>query len=302
MEESRTNEFPYSEDFSTSSWNNVNTTVTTNAAIAPDGTSTANRLQIGDTDGGIYDNTVGAVASNSTISMWVKSVNPDIDDVFRLTCAGDFSGDLIATNEWVRYTFTSSTTTSSLHGIIRPADNTATDIYVWGAQFEEEKTFPTSYIPTAGTTETRAADIASITGANFSSWYNQSEGTAFAEYDGLKDYARVLDLGNGNPFITSRPAINAAYDGVTETASTADLGLTLGDTRKSVTAYSGTTTTLTISGLVPVTGNSDFTSTTNTVAYLGGQGGNSNVLNGHISRLAYFPTRLPDDKLKSITT
>ena len=31
-------------------------------------------------------------------------------------------------------------------------------------------------------------------------------------------------------------------------------------------------------------------------------GGSSGLLNGHITRLAYFPTRLPDDKLKSITT
>ena len=157
IEESRTNEFPYSEDFSNSSWTKVNTTVTTNAATAPDSTSTANRLQIGATNGVVYNNTVGGVASNSTISMWVKAVNPGTDDVFRLVSAGDLSGDLTATNEWVRYTFTSNTFTSSLHGIARPADNTAADVYVWGAQFEETKLFPTSYIPTLPAFTSRAS-------------------------------------------------------------------------------------------------------------------------------------------------
>jgi hypothetical protein len=45
----------------------------------------------------------------------------------------------------------------------------------------EAGAFPTSYIPTTTATVTRAADVASITGANFSSFYNQTEGTLFAE-------------------------------------------------------------------------------------------------------------------------
>jgi hypothetical protein len=52
-------------------------------------------------------------------------------------------------------------------------------MYVWGVQFELG-TFPTSYIPTSSSTVTRAADVASMTGTNFSSWYNQSQGTIFA--------------------------------------------------------------------------------------------------------------------------
>ena len=307
MEESRTNEFPYSEDFSTSSWNNVNTTVTTNAAIAPDGTSTANRLQIGDTDGGIYDNTVGAVASNSTISMWVKSVNPDIDDVFRLTCAGDFSGDLTATNEWVRYTFTSSTTTSSLHGIIRPADNTATDIYVWGAQFEEEKTFPTSYIPTAGTTEARAADVASITGTNFSSWYNQSEGTMFAQAKiswplstntfpatytsgSFPNRLWILYVNGG----VNRLTVGAdTHNGVLETFSTSPqsfkVAQALSNSNLSYSASKDGNAVLTGALSKAIT---DITS----IALGSGPGGIH-----HISRLAYYPRRLSDEQLQALT-
>jgi hypothetical protein len=48
-------------------------------------------------------------------------------------------------------------------------------IYLWGAQLEAGP-FPTSYIPTVASQVTRTADVASMTGTNFSNWYNASEG------------------------------------------------------------------------------------------------------------------------------
>jgi hypothetical protein len=45
--------------------------------------------------------------------------------------------------------------------------------------------FPTSYIPTTTSAVTRSADLASMTGVNFSSWYNQSEGTIVISTDKL---------------------------------------------------------------------------------------------------------------------
>jgi len=48
--------------------------------------------------------------------------------------------------------------------------------YIWGAQLETGS-FPTSYIPTTSATVTRSADVARITGTNFSSWYRNSSST-----------------------------------------------------------------------------------------------------------------------------
>lgn len=52
--------------------------------------------------------------------------------------------------------------------------------YTWGLQVEAA-TFATSYIPTVAAQVTRGADSASMTGSNFSSWYNQLEGTIYHE-------------------------------------------------------------------------------------------------------------------------
>jgi hypothetical protein len=49
----------------------------------------------------------------------------------------------------------------------------------------EAGSFATSFIPTAGTAVARSPDVASMTGTNFSSWYNQSEGTFVATWAAL---------------------------------------------------------------------------------------------------------------------
>ena len=315
IEESRTNEFPYSEDFSNSSWTKVNTTVTTNAATAPDGTSTANRLQIGATNGVIYDNAVQGVASNSTISMWVKAVNPGTDDVFRLASAGDLTADLTATNEWVRYTFTSSTNTSSLHGIARPSDNTAADVYVWGAQFEEGKTFPTSYIPTAGATATRAADVASMTGSNFSSWYNQSEGSTLINYNAPNaiidtDYPRLFAFNSGFATDFSTFAFNGANNSMFVnyvTGSSAKLGVSTTLPKNSngtaALAYQDNNSIAFLNENSSTQGRiaGPMSTILNRLDIGGDSAFSSRILNGHISRLTYYPVRLPDATLQALT-
>ena len=43
--------------------------------------------------------------------------------------------------------------------------------------------FPTSYIPTTSIAVTRSADNASMTGTNFSSWYNPTEGSIYCSYN-----------------------------------------------------------------------------------------------------------------------
>jgi hypothetical protein len=83
---------------------------------------------------------------------------------------------LTLTAEWKRYerieTGYSTGATAFLlrrRGATTPGDVTVS-FYIWGAQLEQGA-FPTSYIPTTSPAVTRAADVASMTGTNFSDWY-----------------------------------------------------------------------------------------------------------------------------------
>jgi hypothetical protein len=55
-------------------------------------------------------------------------------------------------------------------------------IFLWGAQVEAGL-WATSYIPTGAAPVTRAADIGTMTGANFSDWYVAATGTFVVEFD-----------------------------------------------------------------------------------------------------------------------
>ena len=74
-----------------------------------------------------------------------------------------YSGDLVATGSWQRFTFTHSDTrtnagTTDLFGIIGNVAGVQSDILIWGAQ-AELGTYSTSYIPTTTTGVLRNADV-----------------------------------------------------------------------------------------------------------------------------------------------
>ena len=78
--------------------------------------------------------------------------------------------------------------------------------FIIGEHKLEEGSFPTSYIPTSGSTVTRAGETAKITGTNFSSWFNNTEGTIDVSYRlGLNTHDhRVFQIGKSttnNDFI-----------------------------------------------------------------------------------------------------
>ena len=209
IEESRTNLITYSDDFGDASWSksNINVTTNTSATTAPDGSNNAEGI-IHNLSGSGIIKTSGtfSVGSTITVSIFVKKntsnffrfeINNTSNVWFNLntgvvaTTNGSgnalYSSSLIIPypNGWYRCvaTFTTTTITSTSVGLyftITTGNSSyiGNSGYLWGAQVEAGA-FPTSYIPTIASTVTRSADNADMTGTNFSSWYNQTEGTFF---------------------------------------------------------------------------------------------------------------------------
>lgn len=182
-------------------------------------------------------------------------------------------------------------------------------IYLWGAQVELSS-FPTSYIPTTTSQLTRSADICSITGSDFTSFYNQSEGTivgsgstnqpttnAGAELFRSSDGTNNNRIQFGMTNVTGqavRPFITASG---TTTYSSNQGTATVGVERKVGIAYK---TNDTISAFNGTLGTLDTTVTPptncNQVALFSGLGA------GTISSLRYYKKRLANAKLQTLTT
>jgi hypothetical protein len=209
IEEARTNLQTYSEQFDNAAWTKSNTTITANAATAPDGSSTADRLLetavtgtfyaqgAGPTTPGTYTATVYAKGDGSgrLLNLTFGQSGGYRQAYFNLSTgvASNVDGSLTASiqalpNNWYRCSITGTSSSSSTLFIFSAAtagDNSvyanragsaSAGLYIWGAQLEAAS-FPTSYIPTVAATVTRSADVAQMTGTNFSSWYNSTNGS-----------------------------------------------------------------------------------------------------------------------------
>ena len=104
----------------------------------------------------------------------------------------------------IRFTNSISSSANPPYGLGGPYGNYTGDgssfLYFYGPQVENGA-FMTSFIPTT-TAVTRSADLASMTGTNFSSWYNQSEGTVYSNtrMNGVQTgrYDRLWAITNSN--------------------------------------------------------------------------------------------------------
>jgi hypothetical protein len=204
VEESRTNYALYSESPSnwsvTASNGEALPTITPNF-LDPSGQMNAGRFQgvrAGTGNVRVVFPTSATLPNPHDViySVWLKS-NTGANQTIKLYIA---VADTIVevTPEWKRFNCPVRTASSTSEFIALEMDNFTSqncDILVWAPQLEVG-TFLTSNIPTTSSTVTRAADVASITGSNFSSWYNQSEGSLFSQYIPTAGYGQVKFLGN----------------------------------------------------------------------------------------------------------
>ena len=119
--------------------------VTANQAVAPDGTTTADRVQHGAVGSSWIRQSILTSGVTYTVSVFAKAVTPGTNDQFTFQI-GFTSPIFTATDEWQRFTFTDTAIGSSVY-LNNGNDSFATDVYFWGAQVEEGPV-ATEYIPT----------------------------------------------------------------------------------------------------------------------------------------------------------
>jgi hypothetical protein len=182
----------------------------------------------------------------------------------------------------------------------------------YGAQLESGA-FATSYIPTSGTAANRAADVASISGSNFSSWYRQDEGTVFAEAtpigdNGSNQFVYALAQGTGiaeEIFLLKTPGTNSITNTIRSSSSfefsnSTDSLSPFGSNFKNAIGASSTSTNSAVNGVIQGLDTSVVMPTIDNLV-LGRRANTTFLGNLLIRRLTYWPTRLPDDTLQTIT-
>jgi hypothetical protein len=331
VEPAGTNICLQSEDFSTT-WvagqqgTGVNAAITTNAAIAPDGNTTAD-LIVFNRGAGNTSNDRSTLTQQPTVvsgtvytqSVYLKAATSgDVGKQIGIRNVAQGAALVITlTANWVRYSKTETAPSNSgfwqfinIGG--STADNTVS-VHAWGAQLETGSV-ATSYIPTTAGTGSRSADVISVTGA-VSGSIGQTEGTIYAEVD-------VRNRLNGTAVITLAKDANVSGRVIIYTntnnqwrANYTDASGTIVDTsaandtqvlgvNKLALAYgAGGNATLHCNGslIITLSGTSTFVQELRAV-FLGSGNGGSLFFNNRIRAAALYTTRLTNAELATLTT
>jgi hypothetical protein len=312
IEETRTNILPLSNKFDVSYWSRQTPIVVTeNAGTAPDGTSTANN--IAGATGTVFNSATLRASVTSltagatyTFSVYLKLTSSTKATIYVRdgSTGGVGSTNAVSTSEWQRVVVT-RTLGAGTTGVAFFIGNTDGDILGWGIQCELGA-FATSYIPTGASVVTRNADVATMTGANFSDWYSAGAGGVVARVlpstvSGTRP-ALQFDDATANEVITLRGSTTnpelVIVDGGSPQAQI-DAGTIAANTAYNLgAAWNTDNCAAAVNGGAAVT---DTTATIPTVtqARLGSDG--TNYLNGHLQTLRYWPQRIINAEVQAFS-
>jgi hypothetical protein len=190
--------------------------------------------------------------------------------------------------------------------------------YAWGLQFEAG-TSPLSFIPTLGSTRTRAGESISITGNNFSEWYRQDEGTIFMDFKNTPNSSLFPSLfvftdssGPGtNRILVTKFAdtfnirISDITGGITQSAYNIASGFKVGDNLKVCRTYGLRDYFGSVNGSNPP---QQFLNVSKAAPpkslnqlFIGSSTSGGSPINAPIKRFTYFPKRLPNEQLIALT-
>lgn len=328
VEESRTNLLLQSTtpDNLVSPWGKGTNTTRIGTTTSPDGTNTAVYYSGDGSSANEFVTQSVSLSTNTTytVSVWAKLISGSIPTSGNIISAEynngsgsvrsnvPFNGNI--TTEWKRFATTFTNVNSGTYNQFLIADqNNTAQIAIWGAQLEAGA-FRTSYIPTTSTTVTRSADAASITGTNFSNWYNPNEWTLFVNQSVSSSVLLSSPAEAQNVFIndgttnnyyairyvtdTTSPYIDgyANTSGVPVIDTAGSSGSTFPNPVKSIFAVKLNDSAFCYNGnTVEV----DSTSTLSTSVNRMTIGGSPKT--GTISQVSYYPKRLTNTQMQNLT-
>ena len=299
IEEQRTNLLTYSDDYTNAIWTKVGATVSGNVISLP---TEGDRIFQAKTvvSGTVYTASVYLSGSGTVLMGFGTNTN-----TFKTVT-------LTSTPTRHEVVHTAGSTSGVFFAAYR-SGTTATSVTVSYPQLEAGA-FATSYIPTAASQVTRAADVATIQGSNFYGFYNQNEGSFYVNQivgtakasgnasvhvdDGASNANSMWfgQLVSPDSVRTQLTLINSSTQSLIQSTLPLDTGLTV----KSAGGYK-------VNDFAGVLNNGTVGTDTSgnppniQRMFIGNIASGTQNLNGHIKQISYYPQRLSDSVLKGLT-
>jgi hypothetical protein len=242
---------------------------------------------------------------------------------FRIAFRDDTNGAFISTDVvptktplsggWVRATHTVTTPVGCLLlrcYLLRFTPVTGGTIAFDGVQLELGA-FDTSYIPTEATAVTRNADVPTMTGTNFSDWFNASEGTLVSQWlipAGRNNITRRLfNISDGTD--TNRLTINVTTSRASSlfstngsTSLTTTTAYTADQMFKTSVAVKDNDQGIALGGTAAITSaTNDNPTQTLTTLIIGSLHAGTQQPCGFLQKLMYYPQRLTNTELRAFS-
>ena len=265
---------------------------------------------------------------NWTTSSYVKLASGSLTGVsFELVVTERSAGGELARSSQA-FTPTSATLSSQRITVTRTNNNASTAFELPFVQFNltgaaiditlriglpqlEQGAFATSVIPTTTTALTRNADVASVN--TLTPWFNSVQGTIFAEFlrsttPAASTFPQFVNIDDGTInnrlalFTNSSRSLSAqvAIGGVFTSLTTGQTW-TEGTTAKLALAYQALNHAASANGSSPVSNTAVNVPSGLTALRLGEQASSGAAMNGWLRRITYYPRRLSNAELQSIT-
>jgi len=333
FEPQRTNLVTYSNDFSNSNWNTFRGSIVSNSSISPDNTNNASFFKEDSTNNTHVLRTIYNVTNGLTysFSVFVKKnsigrnlqlncgttnneVNFNLQNGTIISSSSSAVGNITEIGDYYRCEITAGVTNGNDNFDIRLLNNTSdsylgdgvSGIDIYGVNIEQGE-YPTSYIPTSGSTVTRTEDASSTSG--LSSVINSEDGVLYI--DAINDlrsglgFFSLSDGSNSNAVSIkySSSAISFFVDVAGARQYSETISLTYGVRHKIALQFKNSKFSYYIDGVKYAEQLSGSIFSANTLSVLNNfQGaGGINFFNGKINELSLF-NNLTDSQLIALTT